>query len=169
VLVAVLPRRALPAVTVAAAAAGLIAALALPADAVVELRYYGYELTVLRADGLALPFVWAFAGLILLGAVFGWGSLDRLERVAALATAAAGIGVVLAGDLLTLFFFWEAKVTTAVLLIAARRSARSAPASLRYLGVHLVGGVLLLAARSGTWWTPDRSMPPASGSRAPAP
>jgi multicomponent Na+:H+ antiporter subunit D len=144
-VVAVVPRRWGNLVSVAAGVVALVAVLRLNEGDAMHLGFYGMDLTVLRADALALPFATVFAVVTILFSIYGWGTMTSLERAAALATAGCGVGVVLAGDLLTLFFFWEIKVLTAVLLILARRAPRSRTAGVRYLGVHLVGGALLLA------------------------
>jgi len=52
---------------------------------------------------------------------------------------------VFAGDLFTLFLFWEILTVSATLLILARRTARARGAALRYFLVHVVGGLCLLA------------------------
>lgn len=148
-VVAVVPRRWGGPIAVASGALATLVVLDLGAGTTLRYDFYGYELTVLRADELTQPFALVFAGIITLSAIYGWSTMGSLERAAALATAGAGLGVVLAGDLLVLFFFWELKVTTAVLLILARRRARSSAAGMRYLGVHLAGGVVLLA---GVLW-----------------
>jgi multicomponent Na+:H+ antiporter subunit D len=148
-VVAAVPRRLGGPVAVATGLLALVAVLGLDDGATWTYDFYGYELTLLRADGLSLAFATAFGIITVLAAIYGWSTMGTLERAAALATAGAGVGVVLAGDLLTLFFFWELKVTTAVLLIFARRRARAAAAGMRYLQAHLVGGVLLLA---GVLW-----------------
>lgn len=143
-VVAAAPRRFGAPLTVAVAAAALVAAVGLADGTTSAYDFYGIELTILRVDALALPFVLVFAAVTLLGAIYGWSTMGTLERAAGLATAGAGLGVVLAGDLLTLFLFWELKVSTVVLLILARRRATSSAAGMRYLGVHLAGGVVLL-------------------------
>jgi multicomponent Na+:H+ antiporter subunit D len=148
-VVALVPRRFGAVTTVAVAALALLVTVGLPLGATATYDFYGIELTTMRFDGLARPFALVFAAIMLLGAVFGWSTMGTLERVAGLATAGAAIGVVLAGDLLTLFFFWELKVTTVVLLVLARRRAVSSAAATRYLPVHLVGGVVLLG---GVMW-----------------
>lgn len=143
-VVAALPRRFGAPATVAAAAIALAVTVGLSDGTVANYGFYGIELTILRVDDLARPFALVFATVMLLGAIYGWSTMGTLERVAGLATAGAGLGVVLAGDLLTLFLFWELKVTTVVLLILARRRAVSSAAAMRYLWVHLAGGVILL-------------------------
>lgn len=148
-VVAALPRRLGAPVALAAAIAAIVATLGLDAGSAATYRFYGYELTLLRADDLSLAFALVFTIVIALALLYGWTTMGTLERASALATAGAGVGVVLAGDLLVVFFFWELKVSTAVLLILSRRHPRSSAAGMRYLGVHLVGGVLLLA---GVLW-----------------
>lgn len=148
-VVAIAPRRLGGALTVATGLIALAAVVALDSGTTATYAFYTYELVWLQADALSLAFATVFALVTVLAGVYGWSTMGRLERAAALGTAGAGIGVVLAGDLLTLFFFWELKVSTAVLLVFAGRRARSDAAGMRYLGVHLVGGVLLLA---GVLW-----------------
>src|SRR5690606_10669306 len=60
----------------------------------------------------------------------------------------AAIGAVLAGDLLTLFIFWEVMAWSSLYLVWAGRNPQSGPAGQRYLIIHLLGGSLLLA---GLW------------------
>ena len=50
-----------------------------------------------------------------------------------------------AGDLITLFVYWELTAATSVVLIWARRTERARRAALRYLLVQLASGMLLLA------------------------
>lgn len=142
---AVLPRRAGAAAALGAALVALAVTVGLPLGATATWEWYGLELTPLMVDELSRPFATVFAIVAVGAAVYGWSTMGRLERAAALSTAAAGMGVVLAGDLLSLFLAWELKVSTVVLLVWARRRAASSAAGLRYLGVHLVAGVVLLA------------------------
>ncbi len=50
-----------------------------------------------------------------------------------------------AGDLITLFVFWELTAITSVFLIWARRTERAYRAGMRYLIIQVGSGVLLLA------------------------
>ena len=50
-----------------------------------------------------------------------------------------------AGDLLTLFVFWELLALTSVFLIWARRTERAYSSGMRYLIIQVLSGVLLLA------------------------
>jgi formate hydrogenlyase subunit 3/multisubunit Na+/H+ antiporter MnhD subunit len=115
--------------------------------------FYGFDLTPLRVDGLSLAFAYVFAIALLAGGIFGMATMGTLERTSALVYAASAFGVVFAGDVVTLFFFWELKVSASTLLVFARRTAASSAAALRYLFVNLAGGIVLLAGI--VWWVID--------------
>jgi multicomponent Na+:H+ antiporter subunit D len=59
--------------------------------------------------------------------------------------AGSAIGAVFAGDLLTLFLFWEILALTSAFLIFANRTDRAWGAGMRYLVIQVLSGVLLLA------------------------
>jgi len=59
--------------------------------------------------------------------------------------AGSALGAVFAGDLITLFVFWEGLALTSVFLIWARDTERSLKAGVRYLVVNVVSGVVLLS------------------------
>ncbi|MEX2494670.1 MAG: Na(+)/H(+) antiporter subunit D, partial [Woeseia sp.] len=67
------------------------------------------------------------------------------QHVAAFAYAGSALGAVFAGDLISLFFYWEGMALASAFLVWAGRSAESNSAGLRYLAVHLASGLLLLA------------------------
>jgi multicomponent Na+:H+ antiporter subunit D len=147
------PRRVGHVVMVAAplAALGLVARLEV--GTTVPLTYLGFELEVVRADPLAMPFAWVFAIAALLAGIYGLRTMHARERTAALVYAGAAMGVVFAGDLLTLFFFWEIKAVASTFVILARRGGNAGRAGTRYLFAHLVGGKVLLAG--ALWYLAD--------------
>ena len=57
----------------------------------------------------------------------------------------SALGAVFAGDLLTLFCYWEAMAVSSAFLVWARRTPESNGAGVRYLALHLASGLLLLA------------------------
>jgi multicomponent Na+:H+ antiporter subunit D len=69
--------------------------------------------------------------------------------MAGMSYAGSALGVVFAGDLLTLFVFWELMSLSSVVMIWGRGSARSLRAGLRYLFFQLLSGALL---RAGALW-----------------
>ena len=68
---------------------------------------------------------------------------------AAFVYAGSAIGVALAGDLVTLFVFWELMAIGSTLVLWSAATRQPYAASLRYLMIHLLGGVLLLAGIAG--------------------
>ncbi len=108
-------------------------------------EFLGLELVTGRVDALSLVFAWVFGIILLIGAIYALHVGDRIQHVAAFCYAASALGVVFAGDLVTLYVFWELMVVTSVWLIWQRREPVAYAAGMRYLLIHALGGVLLLA------------------------
>lgn len=68
-----------------------------------------------------------------------------MQHVAGLVYAGSALGAVFAGDLITLFIFWELLVISSVFLVWARRDIHAFRAGIRYLVFQVGSGVLLLA------------------------
>ena len=111
----------------------------------VGLALFDYDLVIYRADRLSLLFGYLFSLAAFIGGVYALHVRDRLQQVAALAYAGTAVGIVFAGDMITLFVFWELAAITSVFLIFARRCERSTRAGLRYLAFQVVSGLMLLA------------------------
>ena len=69
---------------------------------------------------------------------------DTIQQVSAMLYAGSALGAVFAGDLLSLFVFWELLAFTSVFLIWARRTQRSYTAGMHYLIIQVLSGVILL-------------------------
>jgi len=123
--------------------AALVAAAGLP-DKFGAARYLGMDLLFGRADSLSLLFLYSFIVLAGLGALYSLQVRSRTQKAAAFAYTAGCTGVVLAGDFLSLFIFWELMAFASVFLIWGG-SARSAAAGFRYILVHAAGALVLLA------------------------
>ena len=126
---------------IAAFASMILAAPEMPA----RLALLDYELVIYRADRLSLLFGYLFSLAAFIGGVYALHVRDRLQQVAALAYAGTAVGIVFAGDMITLFVFWELAAITSVFLIFARRCERSTRAGFRYLAFQVVSGLMLLA------------------------
>ena len=111
----------------------------------------GQELILHNADNLTLPFGIVFHLAAALNVVYGWHERRSVEHTAGLAYAGAAIAAVHAGDLITLFIWWEATAITSVFLILARGTERANNAAMRYLLVQVASGVLLLAGACLYW------------------
>jgi multicomponent Na+:H+ antiporter subunit D len=108
------------------------------------LPFLGQELIFGRADRLSLVFSYVFALVALIGMVYSLHVNDDAHHVAALTYAGAALGVVFAGDFLSLFLFWELMALSAALLVWLRRQPAAVAAGFRYLLVHVFGGLCLL-------------------------
>jgi multicomponent Na+:H+ antiporter subunit D len=143
-IIAVAPRRVGSVVMLAAPVVALWQLVALGGSASASVGYFSFELNYLRLDDLSAPFAYVFVVISFLAALYGTATMDTRERVAAIVSAGCGLGVVLAGDLLTLFVMWEMKAVASALLIAGAEGVRRT-AAMRYLIIHVLGGSLLLA------------------------
>jgi multicomponent Na+:H+ antiporter subunit D len=106
---------------------------------------FGFEQTHVRIDKLSLLFGYIFYIAAVLGVLFAWHNDDPFEKSTALVYVGAAIGATFAGDLITLFFYWELAAIAAVFLIWAARTDRSFHAGFRCLLIYMVSGVLLLS------------------------
>ena len=106
---------------------------------------FGQTLTLMRIDGLSRIFAVIFHLAALIGSVYSFYVKDNFQPLVGVFYAGSALGVVLAGDLWTLFLFWEIAAVSSALLVWVRRSGRAAGAGMRYLGMQMVSGVLLLA------------------------
>lgn len=104
----------------------------------------GYQIMPYRVDKLSLMFGYIFHIAAFIGIVYALHVKDTIEQVAALLYAGSALGAAFAGDLLTLFVFWELLAFTSVFLIWARKSHTSYTAGMRYLIIQVLSGVLLL-------------------------
>ena len=105
----------------------------------------GFEMMLYRADHLSLPFAIVFHIAATLNVFYGWHEKRATDHVAGLAYAGAAIAALHAGDLITLFIWWEATAITSVFLILASGTQRARHAAMRYLIIQVASGVLLLA------------------------
>ncbi len=129
--------------------AALYLAWNLPTERQLEWSFLDYTLTLMAVDYLSRLFAVAFTLMTFAGVLFCCRQAAMLEIMAALVYAGSALGAVLAGDLITLFVFWELMAVASTLVIWSRRTASAWRASLRYLQIHLFGGVLLMAGIVG--------------------
>ncbi len=116
-------------------------------EAGAHLNHSLFNLTLvhLRVDGLALVFGYIFYIAAFIAVIYALHVRKALEHTAALIYAGAAIGAVFAGDLVTLFVYWELTAISSVFLILARGTQRGFRAALRYLVIQVGSGVILLS------------------------
>src|SRR5690606_34089135 len=107
--------------------------LSFPVGHLTQVEVFGYQLTPIRVDKLSLVWGYVYHIAALLSAVYALHVKDRVQHVAALAYAGSAIAAAFAGDLVTLFVFWELTAVTSVFLIWAAREKQSYRIGARYL------------------------------------
>ncbi len=117
--------------------------------AIWQLHFLGHELTPLRGDRLSRLFATIFALMAAGGGLFALGQKSRIEVPAAFVYAGAAIGAAFAGDLITLFVFWELMAVGSTLVLWSAGTRPAYRAAQRYLMIHLLGGVILFAGITG--------------------
>ena len=114
-------------------------------------------LETFRFDSLSR--IWALVFLIaaFINGIYSIHDRSRWSDAASLVYAGSAVGAVFAGDLLTLFFFWELTAIASAPLIFAAGGPVARRAGLRYLAIQVLSGVLLLggaalwAGQTGSW------------------
>lgn len=104
----------------------------------------GVELILYRVDTLNYLFGLAFLIAALLNAIYAVHTDDRLHDGMAMALAGSAVTATFAGDLMTLFIFWELTAIGSVFLILRAGTRAAYFASMRYIAIQILSGVLLL-------------------------
>ncbi|MGI9421797.1 MAG: Na(+)/H(+) antiporter subunit D [Hyphomicrobiaceae bacterium] len=119
--------------------------LGLPMGELGQIQLFEVTLITLRVDKLSLVFGYIFLIATLLGTIYALHVGDWLQHTTGLIYAGSAVGAVFAGDLITLFVFWELTAIASVFLIWASRTERAYYSGLRYLIIQIGSGVILLA------------------------
>lgn len=107
-------------------------------------QFIGQEILAARVDRLSIVFATVFTIMALIGTVYALHVTRPGQHVAAFVYVGSALGVVFAGDYLTLYVFWEAMAVASAYLVFAQGGAPAIRAGFRYLMVHITGGVVLL-------------------------
>jgi len=107
-----------------------------------NLPFMGYTLTLLRVDQLSYLVGMIFALIAFFAILYAAVVATPRLQLFALFYAAASLGVVFAGDWITLLFFWELMAVTSTFLIW-QEAGEAIGAGYRYLLFHGLGGTLL--------------------------
>jgi multicomponent Na+:H+ antiporter subunit D len=113
-----------------------------------QAQFLGHTITPLEGSKLSRLFATIFALMAAGGGLYALGQTSRIEVPAAFVYAGSAIGVAFAGDLITMFVFWEAMAIGSTLVLWSG-GACAYPAARRYLMIHLAGGMLLFAGIVG--------------------
>ncbi|MCR9095306.1 MAG: Na(+)/H(+) antiporter subunit D [bacterium] len=143
--VALLPQRLSQPAMLVLPVIGLWQLFQMPAEFSQTLQVFDYTLEITRIDPLSRVFGIVFHIAAFIGVLYAAHQRDPLQAGASLIYAGAAIAAVFAGDLLTLFVWWELTAVSSVFLIWASRNERALRAGQRYLVIQVLSGLLLLA------------------------
>ena len=112
-------------------------------------RFLSYQIEPVEGSPLRRLFATVFALMAFVGGLYAYRLAKWYELAAAYAYAAGAVGVSFAGDLITLFVYWElmALFSTVVVWCGGTPAARAA--GVRYAILHLLGGVVLKVGIEG--------------------
>lgn len=110
-----------------------------------NIRLFEQTLTMVRIDHLSFIFGLVFHLAAVMASIYALHVEDTKQHIAAMMYAGGAIAACCAGDLVTLFVFWELTALSSVVLIWASGTERSYRAGMRYLIIQVGSGVLLLS------------------------
>jgi multicomponent Na+:H+ antiporter subunit D len=112
-------------------------------------NFLSYQIEPVEGSPLRRLFATVFALMAFVGGLYAFRVARWYELAAAYAYAAGAVGVSFAGDLITLFVYWElmALFSTVVVWCGGTPAARAA--GVRYAILHLLGGVVLKVGIEG--------------------
>ncbi len=117
----------------------------LSGNAILPFQLLDLELAVLRVDGWSKAFAYIFTLSSFAAFLYGYHEKKSHQLCSGLLYIGSALMVVFAGDLITLYIFWEVMAITSVYLILGRKTKKSYRAAFRYILVHIFGGLVLLA------------------------
>ena len=127
----------------------LAAVWQVPDGVSLTLQFLQYPIEPIEGSPVRRLFATIFALMAFGGGLYAYRQARWFELAAAYAYAAGAIGVSFAGDLISLFLFWElmALFSTVVVWCGGTPGARAA--GIRYAVMHLLGGVILKVGIEG--------------------
>ncbi|MBT3369240.1 MAG: Na(+)/H(+) antiporter subunit D [Rhodospirillaceae bacterium] len=137
------------AVALAAPLLTLWAVWLVPDGNVMTLGFMEYTLTPVEGDRLSRLFATIFTIMAFTGTLFSLGQGSKLELPSAFVYAGGAVGVAFAGDMITMFVFWEIMAVASTAVIWSAGTDGAYKASMRYITMHLFGGVVLMAGIVG--------------------
>ncbi len=140
-----MPARARPALILGLPLLVLWLVWQMPDGVALSLSFLGHQLEPVKVDRLSRLFGLAFAIMTFAGGLFALTQARPGEMAAAFVHAGSAIGITFAGDMITLFVFWEVMALASTVVVWSAGTRHANRAGMRYIAVHLLGGVLLMA------------------------
>jgi len=111
--------------------------------------FLGYDIEPVEGSAVRRLFATVFALMALVGGLFAYRQARVYELACAYAYAAGAVGVAFAGDLITLFLYWELMAIFSTALVWCGGGPEARAAGIRYAIMHLLGGVILKVGIEG--------------------
>ena len=108
-----------------------------------------YPIEPVEGSPVRRLFATVFALMAFLGSLYAFKTAKWYELAAAFAYAAGAIGVCFAGDLITLFLYWELMAIFSTVIVWCGGTPGARAAGIRYAIMHLLGGVILKVGIEG--------------------
>jgi len=112
-------------------------------------HYLGQPIDPVHPSAAGRLFATVFSVVALAGALFALPVASAFELTSAFVYAGSAIGVTFAGDWLSLFVWWELMAVASMAVIWAGATERAWAASLRYIYLHILGGVVMMFGIAG--------------------
>ncbi|MCG8505891.1 MAG: hypothetical protein MI755_14905, partial [Sphingomonadales bacterium] len=122
-----------------------------PDGVAVTTTFLDYPIEPVEGSPVRRLFASIFAIMAFAGGLFAFRHARALELAAAYAYAGGAIGVSFAGDLITLFLFWELMAIFSTIVVWCGGTEASRAAGIRYAIVHLLGGIILKVGIEGVY------------------
>jgi multicomponent Na+:H+ antiporter subunit D len=111
----------------------------------VTAHFLDYTLTIVTFNAPTKVFATIFSLMALGGALFALNQDRHVELPAAFVYSGSAVSLTFAGDIFTLFIFWELMAVGSTIVVWSAFTEESRKAGMRYVNVHLVGGVIFMA------------------------
>ncbi|PKG98115.1 Na(+)/H(+) antiporter subunit D [Paraglaciecola sp. MB-3u-78] len=112
-------------------------------------KFLSYNIEPVEGSPLRRLFATIFAIMVFVGGLYSFRVARWYELAAAFAYAAGAIGVCFAGDLITLFLYWELMAIFSTIVVWCGGTPGARAAGIRYAIMHLLGGVVLKVGIEG--------------------
>lgn len=111
--------------------------------------FLDYRIEPLEGSPVRRLFATIFALMAFVGGLYAYRHARWYELASAFAYAAGAIGVCFAGDLITLFLYWELMALFSTVVVWCGGTPEARKAGIRYAIMHLLGGVILKVGIEG--------------------
>ncbi len=134
-----------PLILIATPTVGLINLITMENSARLNTELLSYSVELIYIDELSFLFGILFHIAALFSAIYALKITDTRQHVSAFIYVGSALGAVFSADLLSLFIFWELLAISSAYLIWVQGTRKANQAALRYLFVHVISGLILLA------------------------